>query len=92
MKINKEYSGRFVLRIPRFLHSELSKAAQRERVSLNQYCVYILSRYFSSQSLLSMFKRIDKNIAKAKISPAKIEKTIQEVIREVRKEEKEAKK
>lgn len=90
MSDRRHYSGRFVLRLPRFLHLELSKAAQREDISLNQYCIYLLSRRFSTYSLSSMLEKIHQRTAN--IPSAKIEKTIQEVIREVRKEEKKSKK
>jgi predicted RNase H-like HicB family nuclease len=32
-----EYSGRFLVRLPRSLHAELAQQAQREGVSLNQF-------------------------------------------------------
>ena len=38
------YSGQFKLRIPRSLHRPLSEHAGEEGVSMNQYCVYLLSR------------------------------------------------
>lgn len=40
----EEYSGQFKLRIPRSLHRSLASHARREGVSMNQYCVYLLSR------------------------------------------------
>ena len=39
-----EYSGQFKLRIPRSLHRTLSEHSKREGISMNQYCVYLLSR------------------------------------------------
>jgi antitoxin HicB len=33
----EEYSGKFVVRVPRSLHRELAATAEREGVSLNQY-------------------------------------------------------
>ena len=39
-----EYSGQFKLRIPKSLHRELVNNARKEGVSLNQYCVYLLSK------------------------------------------------
>ena len=39
-----EYSGQFKLRIPRSLHKALAEHSQREGVSMNQYCVYLLSK------------------------------------------------
>lgn len=39
-----DYSGQFKLRIPRSLHRSLAEHSRREGVSMNQYCVYLLSR------------------------------------------------
>ena len=42
---NKEkYSGQFKLRIPKSLHRILAEQSKREGISMNQYCVYLLSR------------------------------------------------
>lgn len=38
------YSGKLVLRMPKSLHRRLAKKADREKVSLNQYIVSVLSR------------------------------------------------
>ena len=40
----ESYSGQFKLRIPKSLHRSLSEHAKREGVSMNQYCVYLLSK------------------------------------------------
>ncbi|HLC25619.1 MAG TPA: toxin-antitoxin system HicB family antitoxin [bacterium] len=39
----EEYSGRFVVRIPKSLHKNLAEMARRENVSLNQLVVSLLS-------------------------------------------------
>lgn len=39
-----EYSGQFKLRIPKSLHRQLSEHSKREGISMNQYCLYLLSR------------------------------------------------
>ena len=39
-----DYSGQFKLRIPRSLHRMLAEHAKAEGTSMNQYCVYLLSR------------------------------------------------
>lgn len=49
IKINEpdnidDYSGQFKLRIPRSLHKTLAEHARNEGVSMNQYCVYLLSK------------------------------------------------
>lgn len=38
------YSGQFKLRIPKILHKELSDLAKIEGTSMNQYCLYLLSK------------------------------------------------
>ena len=40
----EEYSGQFKLRLPRSLHRSLAEHSKREGISMNQYCVYLLSR------------------------------------------------
>jgi predicted RNase H-like HicB family nuclease len=39
----EDFSGKFVLRIPRSLHRTLDHEARKQGVSLNQYVLYILS-------------------------------------------------
>ena len=38
------YSGQFKLRVPKSLHRQLSVHSKKEGVSMNQYCVYLLSK------------------------------------------------
>ena len=38
------YSGQFKLRIPKSLHRSLTEHSKREGISMNQYCVYLLSK------------------------------------------------
>ena len=40
----EDYSGQFKLRIPRSLHRSLVEHSKKEGISMNQYCVYLLSR------------------------------------------------
>ena len=42
-KSAESYSGRLLLRMPQTLHAELARAAERERVSLNQFITDALS-------------------------------------------------
>ena len=39
-----EYSGQFKLRMPKSLHRSLSMHAKNEGCSMNQYCLYLLSK------------------------------------------------
>ncbi|MEA4964042.1 MAG: toxin-antitoxin system HicB family antitoxin [Lutispora sp.] len=41
---DEDYSGKFILRIPKSLHKRLAIEAQQEGVSLNQYAMYKLSK------------------------------------------------
>ncbi|MBQ6222735.1 MAG: type II toxin-antitoxin system HicB family antitoxin [Solobacterium sp.] len=40
----ESYSGQFKLRIPKSLHKQLAEQAKIEGISMNQYCVYLLSK------------------------------------------------
>ncbi len=39
-----DYSGQFKLRIPKSLHKSLADRAKCEGISMNQYCLYLLSQ------------------------------------------------
>ena len=39
-----DYSGQFKLRIPKSLHRLLAEHSKREGISMNQFCLYLLSR------------------------------------------------
>ena len=41
----EEYSGQFRLRMPKSLHKLLAERSKQEVISMNQYCVYLLSHY-----------------------------------------------
>ena len=40
----REYSGQFKLRIPKSLHKLLAEHSRNEGISMNQYCLYLLSK------------------------------------------------
>lgn len=40
----EKYSGQFKLRIPKTLHMELAEKSKEEGISMNQYCLYLLSK------------------------------------------------
>ena len=44
-----DYSGQFKLRIPKSLHRQLAEHPRREGISMNQYCLYLLSRNDAAQ-------------------------------------------
>ena len=39
-----DYSGQFKLRMPKSLHRTLAINAKKEGISMNQYCIYLLSK------------------------------------------------
>lgn len=39
-----DYSGQFKLRIPKSLHQSLAEHARQEGISMNQYCIYLLTK------------------------------------------------
>lgn len=40
----EKYSGQFKLRIPKSLHKSLSEHSRAEGISMNQYCLYLLTK------------------------------------------------
>ena len=42
-----EYSGQFKLRLPKSLHRQLAEHSKKEGISMNQYCLYLLSKFDS---------------------------------------------
>lgn len=47
-----EYSGKFILRLPKYLHRKLTEAATKEGISLNQYVLSILANDSADQEKL----------------------------------------
>ena len=43
------YSGQFKLRMPKSLHRSLSLNAKKEGISMNQYCIYLLTKNDAEQ-------------------------------------------
>ena len=60
-RTDEEYSGKFMVRIPKYLHRRLAEKARPEGVSLNQYIENILSAGIATQSVLDEIEtRLDK--------------------------------
>lgn len=47
----EDYSGQFKLRLPKSLHRLLAQKSSEEGVSMNQYCVYLLSKGIRERKL-----------------------------------------
>ena len=41
---DEDYSGQFKLRIPKSLHKSLAEHSRAEGISMNQYCLYLLTK------------------------------------------------
>lgn len=41
--LDLSYSGKFLMRVPKRLHAELSRSAKTQGVSLNQYVLFLLA-------------------------------------------------
>lgn len=52
----QEYSGRILLRMPKSLHAQLARAAEREGVSLNALMIYYLSEAHGGRELGYLLK------------------------------------
>lgn len=66
-RTDEEYSGKFLVRIPKHLHRHLAEKAMLEGVSLNQYVGIILSSGLATQNVIGEIKteldKISKQIA-----------------------------
>ena len=47
--LSENYSGQFKLRMPKSLHRTLMENAKQEGISMNQYCLYLLSTGVNAQ-------------------------------------------
>ena len=47
-----DYSGQFKLRIPKSLHKSLAEHSRAEGISMNQYCLYLLTKFDTEQGRL----------------------------------------
>jgi len=60
--VMKEYSGRFVVRVPTYLHRNLAEQAKEEGISQNQFVVSLLSEKITVAKLLARVDKLDKKI------------------------------
>ena len=58
----KEYSGRFILRIPSELHRHLAVQAKENDTTLNQYCLYLLTRKSFLNGIQEELKNVSEEI------------------------------
>lgn len=58
----KEYSGKFLLRVPKELHRFLALEAKRNGTTLNQYCLYLLTRKSFLRGIQDDLSEVKENI------------------------------
>lgn len=61
----ENYSGQFKIRMPKSLHRSLAEHSKKEGISMNQYCVYLLSKndvdpFYSETNMKHLEKVIEK--------------------------------
>lgn len=61
-----EYSGKFVLRVPRSLHRTLAESAERDGVSLNQYVATLLARGDAQARIEARLDALDRLVDQTK--------------------------
>jgi antitoxin HicB len=60
----EEYSGKFILRVPKELHRSLATTATRNNISLNQYTQYLLTYALTSANYEEMISSCGIKITK----------------------------
>lgn len=61
--VQSEYSGKFVVRVPKQLHKELATAARQQNMSLNAYVTYLLSSRTISAETNARLERIEQCVS-----------------------------
>ncbi len=61
-KLIKDFSGRFLVRIPVSLHRTLAEQSLTDRISLNQYILYLLARGASTREFERFLKSMKDTI------------------------------
>jgi antitoxin HicB len=59
----QEYSGKFVVRLPKSLHRQLAEAAEREGVSLNALVNVALAAYIGGEAHATLAPKIERQYA-----------------------------
>lgn len=60
--ITKEYSGKFLVRVPTYLHRRLAEQTKEEGISLNQFVVSLLSEKITVTKILARVDKLEKKI------------------------------
>jgi len=69
-RTEEQYSGKFVVRLPRSLHRRLAEEANKEGVSLNQHVVSLLSSRLASSEIQSALTQMLEELKSKPRQPA----------------------
>ena len=64
--IESQYSGKFVVRLPKKLHRDLALAAERESTSLNSYVTYVLANRYGDNQILERLTQMEELVRQLK--------------------------
>lgn len=56
--VDTSYSGKFLMRVPKTLHANLSRSAKQQGVSLNQYVLYMLTERSAKPAQASAARKV----------------------------------
>lgn len=79
----KEYSGKFLIRVPKYLHRRLSEQAKKEGVSLNQFVVSLLSEKVTVAKLIKKIEELEEEIRNLQNEPTgkqEVQKNIRKIV------------
>jgi predicted HicB family RNase H-like nuclease len=74
--LEKDFSGKFILRLDPRLHRTLSERAQKSRISLNQYIRLLLEKQISNSDLIAEITQLRQFIAKQSETIEKLRKEL----------------
>lgn len=65
---DQEFSGKLLLRLPKSLHRQLARQAEKEGISLNQYVVYRLAQQKEDAAVARMAPKLTHQLLQAAIA------------------------
>lgn len=71
--VNASYSGKFLMRVPKTLHANLTRSAKQQGVSLNQYVLYMLAEKSAKPAKVSTPRRATAKRASSTLPKPRIQ-------------------
>ncbi len=79
----KEFSGKFIVRVPKHLHKKLVEQAKSEGVSLNQFIVSLLSERLATRILKNRIDKLESKIEAIQKDKARTNKSVGKYINKI---------